>query len=192
MQKIYLASTSPRRKQLLKQIGLEFKVCSSNYKEDMTLKMKPTELAKYLSRGKAKAVIKNIKTGLVIAADTFITLDKKVLGKPHTSKQAKITLQSISGKTLKVITGFTVIDASTKKEISKAVTTKVFIKNLKEQEIDNYIKTGEPLDKAGAFGVQGLGVIFVKKIDGDYNNVVGLPLFKLVQVLKEFNVEIFD
>lgn len=191
MKKIYLASTSPRRKQLLKQIGLEFEICSSDYEEDMTLDMTPTELAKYLSKGKAEAATKKIQSGIIIAADTFITFDKKVLGKPHTAKQAKITLQSISGKILEVITGLTVIDTSTKKEISKAIVTKVFIKNLEEQEIDRYIRTGEPLDKAGAFGIQELGVMIVKKIEGDYNNVVGLPLFELGNILREFEVKIF-
>ena len=104
MRKIYLASTSPRRKSLLSQLKLDFEICSSDYEEDMTLKMKPVDLAKYLSKGKADAAAKNIKKGLVIAADTFIVFDNKVLGKPHTEKQAKITLQNISGRTLEVIT----------------------------------------------------------------------------------------
>jgi len=190
MQKIYLASSSPRRKELLGQLGLKFKVCSSDYKENMSLKMRPTKLAEYLSKGKAESALENIKSGLIISADTFITFDNKVLGKPHTKVQAKKTLKDISNKTLKVITGFTILDVETKKSISRSVVTKVFIKKLKESEIDNYIKTGEPLDKAGAFGIQGLGVLLVKKIEGDYNNVVGLPLFELGQALAQFGVNI--
>ena len=187
MKKIYLASTSPRRKELLKQIGLHFEVCSSDYEEDMTLDLKPIELAKHLSRGKAEAADKNIKSGLIIAADTFITIDDKVLGKPKDENDAKNILQSISGRVVEVITGFTVIDIESKKQISKAVVTKVFIKKLSDKEIDNYIKTGEPMDKAGAFGIQGTGALLVEKIEGDYNNIVGLPLFALLEVLKEFD-----
>jgi septum formation protein len=190
MQKIYLASNSPRRKELLKQIRLNFEIIQVNYKEDMTLSMKPVDLAKYLSRGKAKIAAKKIKSGLIISADTFISLGGEILGKPHTKEQAKITLKKISGKILGVISGFSVIDAKTKKTISKAVCTKVYIKKLSEREIDNYIKTAEPLDKAGAFGIQGLGALIVKKIEGDYNGIVGLPLYELGQTLKKFGIEI--
>ena len=190
VKKIYLASTSPRRKGLLKQIGLKFEVCSSDYEEDMTLNLTPTELAKFLSVGKAKAAMKNIKAGIIIAADTFVTADNKVLGKPKDEKDAKLILQSISGKVVEVITGFTILDAKTNKQISKAVVTKVFIKKLSEVETDNYIKTGEPMDKAGAFGIQGIGALLVEKIEGDYNNIVGLPLFKLTEALKEFDLDL--
>lgn len=188
--RIYLASNSPRRKQLLEQIGLKFEICSSDYEENMTLDLKPIELAKHLSIGKAKSAVKNIQSGLIISADTFISFDNKVLGKPIDEKDAKNTLESISGKIVEVITGFTAINTETKKQISKAVVTKVFIKKLSDKEIDNYIKTREPMDKAGAFGIQGVGSLLVEKIEGDYNNIVGLPLFALAEVLKEFGVNL--
>lgn len=190
MKQIILASTSPRRKALLKQIGLNFKTVSSNYEEDMTLKMKPTELAKFLSKGKADAVKKR-PNQIIISADTFITFENKILGKPHSLAQAKKTLQMISGKTLHVITGFTILDTDTGKSVSKSVTTKVYIKKLEQKEISSYIKTKEPLDKAGAFGIQEKGAVFVRKIEGDYNNVVGLPIYDLVQALKKFDINIF-
>ena len=191
MQQIILASTSPRRKELLKQIGLSFKVEKSDYVEDMSLKMKPKDLAKYLSLGKARAVAVNHKKAIIIAADTFIALKNEILGKPHTKKQAKITLQKISGKTLEVITGLTVIDTAKNKTISTVEFTKVYVKKLSNKEIDAYIKTGEPLDKAGAFGIQEKGAIFMKKIEGDYSNVVGLPIYKLSLVLAKIGYKLF-
>lgn len=191
MQKIYLASTSPRRKQLLEQIRLDFEVVSSDYEEDMTLKMEPKKLAKHLSNGKAIAVAQNYKNGIVIAADTFVVLRDKLLGKPHTANVAQKMLQQISGKQVSIITGFTVIDIKNKKKISKVSEAKVFIKKLTSKEINNYIKTGEPLDKAGAFGIQELGALIVRKVEGDYFATVGLPLYDLGQVLKKFGVEIF-
>lgn len=189
MKKIILASGSPRRKEILENVGLQFEVVASSYEEDMTLALKPQELAKHLSLGKAEDVAKNNPDSIIIAADTFIVLnDNKILGKPHTGEMAKETLQSISGKILKVITGYTVIDATTDKSISEAVVTEVFIKELSEREIDAYIATGEPLDKAGAFGIQGHGALLIEKINGDYFNVVGLPLFSLAKSLKEFGI----
>ncbi len=189
MKKIYLASTSPRRKQLLKQIKLQFDIISSDYEEDMTLDLAPIELAKYLSTGKAKGATKNIDSGIVISADTFLAFDGKVLGKPKDKTDAKNILKNISGQVVEVITGFTVMDVESKKQISKAVVTKVFIKKLSSKEIDNYINSGEPMDKAGAFGIQGKGALLIEKIEGDYNNIVGLPLFELGQVLREFDIE---
>jgi len=107
-----------------------------------------------------------------------------------TIKKARQSLKKISGKAVSVITGFTIIDTGTKKSFSKACVTKVFIKKLSTQEIENYIKTNEPLDKAGAFAIQGLGAVIVKKIEGDYLNVMGLPLYELAQALRKFDVKI--
>lgn len=189
MEKIILASTSPRRKQLLKQIGLKFKVVSSDYEEDMNIKMKPKKLAMHLSLGKAENVAKKYKNDIIIAADTFIILEDKLLGKPYTKKQAIKTLKMISGKILKVITGFTVIDSKNGKKMSRAVETKIYIKKMTNKEINEYVATGEPLDKAGAFGIQERGAVFIKKIEGDYSNVVGLPLYELTRVLKKMKIK---
>ncbi|KKQ80719.1 MAG: MAF protein [Parcubacteria group bacterium GW2011_GWC2_38_7] len=190
MKPIILASTSPRRKQILAQSGLLFKAVSSNYEEDMTLKLKPLDLAKHLSKGKVLSIVKKYPNHIIIGADTFIALKEELLGKPLTIKKARQSLKKISGKAVSVITGFTIIDTGTKKSFSKACVTKVFIKKLSTQEIENYIKTNEPLDKAGAFAIQGLGAVIVKKIEGDYLNVMGLPLYELAQALRKFDVKI--
>lgn len=190
MPKIILASTSPRRKELLKQIGLDFEVASSDYDEDMNLDKSPKVLAKYLSNGKAVAVAAKYKEGIVIAADTFVVLGDKLLGKPHTASVARKMLRQISGKKVSIITGLTVIDIKKKKKISKAIEAGIFIKKLTDKEINNYIKAGEPLDKAGAFAVQGVGAVLIKKIEGDYSGIVGLPLFELAEILKKMGVNV--
>lgn len=190
MKNIILASTSPRRKELLTRIGLKFKTVSSGYKEDMNSKLPPLRLAKFLSKRKAEAVAKHYKKHIIIAADTFITLKDELLGKPHTAKEAKHMLKKINGKPLSVISGFTIIDTKSGKYLSKAAETKVYIKNLSDSEIDNYVKTKEPLDKAGAFAIQGLGAVIVKKIKGDYFNVMGLPLYDLAEALKKFGIHV--
>ncbi len=188
MKKIILASGSPRRREILEQIGLEFDIVESNYEEDMTLDMEPVELAKHLSLGKAQSVAKNYSDAIIIAADTFVTLDHHRLGKPATDDIAKSTLQTISGKTIDVITGYTIIDSENDKVITKSITTQVLMKEMTKDEIAKYVATGEPSDKAGAFGIQGRGALFVKEIYGDYYNVMGLPLFSLIESLKEFDI----
>jgi len=190
MPKIILASTSPRRKELLKQIGLDFTAVTSDYEEDMTINKKPKELAKYLSNGKAMAVAKNFSDGIIIAADTFVVMQEKLLGKPHTASVARKMLRQISGKQLSIITGLTVYDIKNAKKISRAVEAKIFIKKLTDHEINNYVKTGEPLDKAGAFGVQGVGAVLIRKIEGDYSGIVGLPLYELATILQKMGVVI--
>ena len=191
MKPIILASTSPRRKEIMAKLGLEFETVSSDYEEDMSLELAPLELAKILSAGKAEAVATRYTDHVIIAADTFIALDNEVLGKPHTEDNAAKMLKKISGRPISVITGYTIIDTSADKKLSKAIETKVYIKELSEEEINGYIKTGEPLDRAGAFAAQDLGAVIVEKIDGDFFNVMGLPLFHLSESLKEFGINIF-
>ncbi|MFA6304745.1 MAG: nucleoside triphosphate pyrophosphatase [Patescibacteria group bacterium] len=190
MKKIILASNSPRRKQILKITGLPFTVVASNYKENMDLKMNPLKLAKFLSQGKVKDVAKKYSNHLIIGADTFVVLKNKLLGKPKNSAAARIMLKKISGQIVDVITGFSVLDSQSKKIISHSQTSKIYIKKLSLSEINNYIKTGDPLDKAGAFAVQGIGALIIKKIEGDYFNIVGLPLFALSKTLKKFGISI--
>jgi septum formation protein len=184
--RLILASTSPRRKELLASTGLEFEAVPSEYEEDMTLPMEPHELAKYLSRGKAEAVAKTHKNAIVIGADTFVVYDGGVLGKPHTPEKAKEMLQRLNGTVHSIITGLTVIDSDTSKSVSQAIEAKIYFRDLSEKEIDDYIATGEPLDKAGAYAVQGLGKSLIEKTEGDYNAIVGLPTDVLLEVLKEF------
>jgi len=185
-----LASQSPRRKQLLEQIGLKFEIDPSNYEEDMSLKMEPNKLAEFLSLGKAKDVARRHKDSIIISADTIVAIDGEVFGKPKTSERAKYMLQKLSGRGHSVITGFAIIDTETGKEISKSVETKVYFKNLSEKEIDAYIATGEPLDRGGGYAIQGLAALFVEKIEGDYFNIVGLPILALTTELKNFGINI--
>jgi septum formation protein len=192
MKTIILASASPRRKELLEKTGLKFEVEPSNYEENISPELEPHELAKWLSLEKAKLVAKNHQNALVIAADTFIVFEGKILGKPATETEAKKMLETLSGKQHSVITGLTIIDTETNKAISKSVETKVYIRKLTSKEIEAYVKSKEPLDKAGAYAIQGLGSVIVEKIEGDYFNVIGLPLSALAESLKGFGVHILQ
>ncbi len=190
MKTIILASASPRRKELLEKIGLRFKVEPSNYQEGMLSGLEPHELARKISLEKAKAAASKHENAIVIAADTFIVFGDQILGKPHTEKEARKMLETISGKSHSVITGFSIIDIGANKTVSKSVETKIYIKKLAPAEIDAYVKSKEPLDKAGAYAIQGLGAVFVERIEGDYFNVIGLPLSALTEALKEFGINI--
>lgn len=192
MKKIILASASPWRQELLANIGLQFEVEPSHLEEVVDPALSPRDLAKSLSLAKAKLVAKNHPDALIIAADTFGVLKGKLLGKPHTPAEARRMLQALSGKSHSVITGFTIIDTQTNRVVSKAVETKVYIKKLTPDEIDAYVKSGESLDKAGAYAIQGLGAVIVDKIEGDYFNVIGLPLSVLAESLKEFGVQVLS
>lgn len=190
--KIILASTSPRRSELLKQIGLDFTVMPSRYEEDMTLKMNHKDLAKTLAYGKAKDVAREAKEGIVIGVDTFLILRSERIGKPKDFQDAVKILQTLSGKTIKVYSGIAIIDSVSGKEVVDYEITKVKFKKLSKEEIEHYVKTGEPLDKAGAFAIQGLGAIFISSIKGCYSNVIGLPLHNLYKNLQKFGVDIFN
>jgi len=190
MKKIVLASKSPRKKELLKQFGIKFTVDVSNIEEKVNPKLEPKQVAKQLSLIKAKDVARRHEDAIIIAADTFVVLDNEIIGKPKSEGDAKKILKKLSNKPHLVMTGFTVIDTKTGRTITKSVETKVYFKKLTTNEIDNYVKSGEPLDKAGAYGIQEKGAIFIEKIEGDYSNVIGLPIFKLMETLKEFGVSI--
>src|SRR4030043_1858301 len=190
MKEVILASASPRRKELLEKIGIRFKVEPSNYEEDIPLGLEPHELAQKISLEKAKAVASKHKNAIVIPADTFIVFGDQILGKPHTEKDARKMLEAISGKSHSVITGFSIIDTGTSKALSKSVETKIYVRKLTLAEIDAYVKSKEPLDKAGAYAIQGLGAVIVERIEGDYFNVIGLPLSALAEGLKGFGVDI--
>jgi septum formation protein len=190
MRKIILASASPRRKELLEKIGLKFEVEPSNYAEDMHSKLNPDELARAISLGKARAVASKHKNAIVIAADTFIVFRGKIMGKPNTEAKARKMLMTLKGKSHSVITGFTIMDTEENKVLTKSVETVIHIKKLTPKEIDAYVKSKEPLDKAGAYAIQGLGSVIVERIEGDYFNVMGLPLSALAESLKEFGIHI--
>jgi septum formation protein len=187
---IILASASPRRKEIFEKTGLKFGIDASRYEEKTGIGLKPNDLAKFLSREKAREVARRHKNALVIAADTIVVLRGRVFGKPSDREEAKKMLSFFSGKTHSVITGFTIIDTASKKELSGSIRSKVFFKRLTEDEIEAYIGSGEPLDKAGAYGIQGLGAVLIKRIEGDFFNVMGLPLNALAESLKKFGVNV--
>lgn len=185
---IVLASSSPRRKELLKNIGLTFTVDPSEICEAQPAGSRPAELAKTLSLHKARAAALRHGDSIIIAADTIGVLDGRILGKPLDAHHARKMLTEMSGRCHSVITGFTVVDSATGRAVSRTVETKVFFRKLTRAEISRYVNTGEPLDKAGAYAIQGLGALLVDRIEGDYSNVIGLPLCELAVVLKRFGV----
>ena len=191
MKRIILASASPRRKELLEKLGLKFEVDASNCEEEIDPVLGPDELVRRISITKAKAVAQRHQDAVIIAADTIGVIGKKLLGKPHTADEAGKMLAQISGKSHEVITGFTILDTVTNKIMTGTVSTKVYIKKLTQQEIAAYVQTGEPLDKAGAYGIQGRGAVIVEKIEGDYYNVMGLPLSALTEALIEFGISVW-
>ena len=152
----------------------------------MTLQMPPKELAKFLSLGKAQSIVSKYPDALIIGSDTFIAFEDKVLGKPHTAEKAKEMLQMLRGKSHSILTGFAVIDTKNDKTINDVVETKIYFKNYSDQEIDEYIATGEPLDKAGAYALQELGAALIEKMEGDRDSAIGLPVKNILEALKEF------
>jgi septum formation protein len=185
---IILASASPRRKELLEKIGLKFKVDPSDSNEILRLDISPERMVKAISNEKALKVAKKYADAIIIAADTLGIFNGKIITKPANRDEAKAMLLELSDKSHRVITGFTILDTASKKVTSHTVETKVYFKKLTEEEIDHYINSGEPLDKAGAYGIQGLGSVLIKKIAGDFYNVIGLPISALADNLKKFGV----
>ena len=180
---IVLASASPRRADLLRQIGLEFRVLPSQINEP-NIESQPIEAVKCIAYEKAKAVIDQVESGLVIGADTTVVANNQVaIGKPTSYQQAVEFLTKLSGGRHQVITGVALIDVSQKTETVWSETTSVFFRQLRNKEIEAYVASGEANDKAGAYGIQGKAATFVRKIEGCYFNVVGLPLASLAEKL---------
>lgn len=186
---IILASASPRREQLLRQVGYEFQVLPSLAEEDNSAALPPDELVQTHARAKAWDVARQVAPAdVVIGADTLVVLDGKVFGKPGSAEQACRMLRELSGRTHSVWSGIAIV-----KEghcLCEAVETRVTLGLLSEAQIERYVATGEPLDKAGAYAVQGIGAVFVEKLDGCYFNVVGLPLNALSRLLSEAGVDL--
>ena len=183
---IILASQSPRRKEILSLLGVPFKILVSEADESFDDCMPPYFIAESISLKKAAAVAKNVtEDALVIGADTIVVSDGKILGKPTDEEDAFCMLSRLSGKWHEVISGVTVLHTKSAESKSFYVKTKVRFADLSDKEIRDYIATKEPADKAGAYGIQGIGAKFIEEIEGDYFNVVGLPLSKLYQVLKK-------
>ncbi len=188
--KIVLASGSPRRRELLNAVGVtDFEVCPAKGEEKAADNLPPQEIVKCLSCAKAQEVAANYgEDTVIIAADTIVWADGRVFGKPKNEDDAFAMLRTLSGKSHEVYTGISVICNG--RTISEAECTSVRFRNLSDDEIRAYIATGEPMDKAGAYGIQGRASLMVEKIDGDYFNVVGLPLCRLGQMLKTIGVHL--
>ncbi len=187
---LVLASASPRRRELLQQIGLEFQVIPSNAAEDKLPGETPEELVIRLSLAKASEVSrrKDVDGRWFIGSDTIVLCDGNILGKPRNDAHATEILQMLSGREHRVLSGYAVLDRQTGEQRAEAVSTKVWFRQLTDAEIARYIATGEPMDKAGAYAIQGFGVCFVARIEGSYTNVVGLPLCRLTGTMKELGV----
>ncbi len=191
MQKLILASASPRRKALLEQIGLVFEVMPSDVPESFPAEIPVRERAGELAAGKAAQIADRVASGIVIGADTVVVLDGRPLGKPDAEAQAFEMLRALSGKSHEVITAVAVIDAADGRMAQDDACTQVFFRNLSDAEIQGYIASGEPMDKAGAYGIQGKGALLVQRIEGCYTNVVGLPLVCLARLLGAFGIRAF-
>lgn len=207
MLKIILASQSPARKKLLKKmlkpLGLKFQCCTSGYEEDMNSHKNPKKLATFLALQKAKFIAHKFPDSIIIGADTFITVNTKVggvirttkIGKPRTIAEAKKIIASMSGKTIGVHSGIAVIKtgakntvASAKQEFTAYDLTKLKIKKMSEAEINHLAHQKNALQISGAFSIEGAGGKMITRIVGDYNNVIGLPIYKLIPILKKIYI----
>lgn len=186
MAKLVLASKSPRRRELLENLGVDFQIMTEEVEEDMTSNVVPTELAMYNALQKARALLPRLQDeDIVLAADTIV-VKEGIMGKPQNQGEALEMLRSLSGRQHEVITAVAMIEWPSGKERTDYVITQVFFKALTDELINRYIASGEPMDKAGAYGIQGQAALFVEKIMGDYYNVVGLPLFKIEEMLNMY------
>ena len=177
---LILASRSPRRRYLLKQAGLSFSVIPSSIDETSVPISSPETYVKVLSEAKAENVSIKFPEKWVIGADTIVLKDEVILGKPDSKAQARAMLKQLSGQTHQVLTGYAICCKSKNRKYSETVKTQVLFKNLTDKEIEWYIHTKEPFDKAGAYSIQGLGTFLVKSIYGSYTNVVGLPVCEVI------------
>lgn len=189
---LILASQSPRRKYLLKQAGLTFTVIISQFDENSVEVTSPVLYATRLAEGKALDIATKYPESWIIGADTIVLIDNLILGKPENRKHAREMLQRLSGQTHRVVTGYCICCKSEDKRISNAVQTEVQFKTLSQQEIEWYIHTSEPFDKAGAYAIQGLGTFLVRSIKGSYTNVVGLPVCEVIECLIQEGVVGFN
>ena len=184
---LILASGSPRRRQLLEQLGLTFTVRSSDVDESVSPGLTPAQVVESLSARKGEAVAQLSQPGdLILSADTVVALEGTILGKPRSREEAAAMLSALSGRTHQVYTGVTLLQDG--RRLTGHEVTAVTFRPLSPEEIAAYVSTGEPMDKAGAYGIQGLGALLAERLEGDYFNVMGLPLCRLGQMLSRFGV----
>ncbi|MFR4161720.1 MAG: Maf family protein [Paraclostridium sordellii] len=189
---IILASGSPRRREILANTNAKFDVLTSDVDERIFKFEEPTQLVLRLAFEKCMDIAINNQESLVIGADTIVVLDNEILGKPKNEDEAFDMLSKLSNREHQVITGMSIVNIENNKKIVDYTISNVKFKNLTDQDIRDYISTGECLDKAGSYGIQGYGALLVKEIQGDYFNIVGLPISKLSDILKaNFNINLF-
>ena len=186
--RLILASKSPRRNELLEQAGLTFSVIPSDFDESTVALSDPDSYVITLAESKAVDISQKHPAGWVIGADTIVLIDRKILGKPASNQEAHDMLQRLSGKTHQVLTGYCICCKKKNRFFSETIKTDVRFKKLSDAEIEWYIQTGEPFDKAGAYAIQGIGTFLVKSINGSYTNVVGLPVCEVIEFLTQEGV----
>ena len=188
--KIVLASRSPRRKQMLDQIGLQFEIRESEYEEDMSAKSDPYELVKFLALNKARDVAKHYDDTIIIGADTVVVLDNEVIGKPKDREEIRGLLRKFSGREHKVISGFAVIDTKNNIEVNDFGEASLLFRDLTDEEIDDYINCGDPIDVAGGYNMFAKAPVFLESIRGDFYSIIGLPLNKIFVELRKLGVKV--
>lgn len=189
MQQLVLASSSPRRQELLRQVGLSFIVDPSDVDEHIADPRSPGDLVEQLALRKARAVAERHPDAPVLGADTIVVIDGEVLGKPADQQGAVAMLERLSGRTHQVMTGVAIVQQG--RALVSHEETAVRFAPLTREQIEWYVKTGEPMDKAGAYGIQGYAAALIEAISGDYFNVVGLPLFRTVKMLSQIGYPVF-
>lgn len=190
MQPIILASASPRRQELLANLGLDFVVRVSDVEETLEDHLSPAQQVEILAERKAAAVAAESQEGLVIGADTLVVYAGQVMGKPTSRGDAVKMIETLQGKSHEVFTGLAIIDAATGQSVVTHQATAVRFRHMTMEQIERYVDTGEPMDKAGGYAVQGKAAIFIDSIRGCYFNVVGLPVSRLADALRVFGVEL--
>lgn len=180
---VILASKSPRRRYLLNQAGLSFSVIPSNFDENSVPMTLPENYVRILAEAKADDVSNTYPERWIIGADTIVLIGKTILGKPGSRAEARSMLKRLSGQTHRVLTGYALCCKAKKRKFSETIQTEVLFKNLSDEEIEWYIHTKEPFDKAGSYAIQGLGTFLVRSIHGSYTNVVGLPVCEVIEFL---------
>ncbi len=190
--RIILASASPRRMELLASAGIDFDVCAGNIAEDLLPGEEPRDHVLRLARDKALEVAARVEGGFFIGADTIVVCDKEIMGKPKDAADAERMLRKLSGIPHAVITGFAIYDKALDSLLCDAISTRVYFKLLRDAEIRDYIATGCPFDKAGAYAIQGGAAHMVERIEGSYSNVVGLPLCEVIEALRKIGALMND
>jgi septum formation protein len=183
-----LASASPRRQELLRSVGLKFKIIPAHVDENYSAGESPRQHVQRLSIDKAMVIAKKYPEAWVLGADTIVVIDGMILGKPKNKHQARKMLQKLSGREHKVFTGFTIAHVAAKIYKTKVIQSAVQFKTISPKEMDWYVSCDEPYDKAGGYAVQGKGACFIQSIRGSYTNVIGLPLCEVLEALKIFGM----